>query len=90
MHGVILLQDAISYDKLFSVCGSCVLGPCNVNVVLSVLSSFAIILLRKREMVARIWLSSCCHLTACVLCLFLLVPWVNLWSVFVVVPGHTL
>ena len=49
-----------------------VFGPC-----LSVISSFAIISLRKRELVALHSLSSCCHVAVSVLCLFLLVPWIG-------------
>ena len=47
------------------------------NVVLSVLSSLAIILLRKRKMVAADYNRECVYF----LCLFLGVPWVGLWSV---------
>ena len=52
--------------------------------VLSVLSSFATILPRKRGLVYFN-----CHLTVCVLCLFLAVRWVGLLSVIVAYPGHT-
>ena len=34
-------------------------------------------------------LYSCCCVAVCVLCLFLAVPWVGLWSVSVAFPGHT-
>ena len=44
--------------------------------ILSVLSSFIIILLRKRELVALLKSSSCCHVTASVLWLFLTESWV--------------
>ena len=45
--------------------------------VLNVLSSFAIILLRKREQVALLLtMISCCCVLAC---LFLMVLWVGLW-----------
>ena len=43
-------------------------GPCFVMQYLSVLSSFAFISLRKRELV------SCCHIAVIFLCLFLAVP----------------
>ena len=36
-------------------------GPCFFTVVLGVLSSFAIISLRKRKLVALPNMSSCCH-----------------------------
>ena len=35
------------------------------------------------------WLLSCCRVAVSVLCLFLTVPWVGLWSVIVVFLGHT-
>ena len=44
--------------------------------VLCVLSSFAIILTRKRELIALVLLSFRCLVTVTVLCLFLMVPWV--------------
>ena len=33
--------------------------------------------------------SSCCHLTDSVMCVFLAVPWVGLWSISTEFPGHT-
>ena len=30
-----------------------------------------------------------CVEAVCVLCLFLMVPWFGLWSVSVILPGHT-
>ena len=53
-----------------------------------VLSSFAIILKKKRELVALLWLSSWCLMTVCVLRLSLTVPW-GLQGVIVVFPDHT-
>ena len=50
-------------------------------------SSFAIILMGKRELVALLSLSSWC--TVIVLWLFLVVLWVFLQIVIVVFPGHT-
>ena len=53
------------------------------------LSSFAIILKRKREIVAlRLW-SYGCHVTVKVMWLFLAVLWVGLHCVIVVFPDHT-
>ena len=50
--------------------------------VLCVLSSYAIILLGKRELVALLlFLSSGCHVAVIVLCLFLTVPWVQVCSI---------
>ena len=57
--------------------------------LLCALSSFAIILKRKREKVALLVLSYECLVTINVLWLFLTVPWVGLWCVIVVFPDHT-
>ena len=54
------------------------------GVVHGVLSSLENILLRKRELVALL-----CVVAVCVLCLFLRVLWVGLWSVIAALPGHT-
>ena len=56
-------------------------------VLLYVHSSFAIILMGKREMVVLLSLSSWCLVM--VVWLFLVVPWVCLWFVIVVFPDHT-
>ena len=50
-------------------------------------SSFAIISLRKQELVALPLLRSCCHVVVSLLCLFLAAPWVNLWLAIVPFPG---
>ena len=55
--------------------------------LLYVHSSFAIILMGKRELVALLSLSSWCLLI--VVWLFLAVPWVCLQFVIVVFPDHT-
>ena len=57
--------------------------------LLCVLSSFAIILRRERELVALLLLSYGCLVTVNILCLFLAVPWVGLRCVLVVFPDHT-
>ena len=57
--------------------------------IIFVLSSFAIILTRKRELVALVLLPFGCLLTVNVLKLFLTVPWVGLQFVIVVFPDHT-
>ena len=49
------------------------------NALAGALSSFAIISLRKRELVALLLLCSCSHVAVSVLCLFFVVPWVGLW-----------
>ena len=54
-----------------------------------VISSFAIILERKRELVALLLLSYGRLVTVNVLWLFLTVPWVGLQCVIVVFPDHT-
>ena len=65
---------------------------CCVLVLLSstyVLSSFTIILLRKRDLVAFLKLKSCCCVAFGVLCLFLMVLWVGLQCTIVAFPDHT-
>ena len=51
-------------------------------------SSFAIILTKKRELVALLFLSFVCLVTVTVLWFFLPVPWVGL-CVIVAFPDHT-
>ena len=50
--------------------------------------SFAIILKRKRKLVALLLLSYRCTVTINVLWIFLMVPWVGLQCVIVVFPDH--
>ena len=57
--------------------------------LLCVFSSFAIILARKRELVALLLLSFRCIVTVNILWLYLTVPWVGLQCVTVVFPDHT-
>ena len=64
------------------VCGGCVFG-------LSVLSSFAIILMRNRELYALLKLSSWCIVTVSVLLLFLGVSAVGEQCVNVIFSDHT-
>ena len=52
-------------------------------------SSFAIILKRKRKLLALLLLSYRCYVTINGLCLSLMVPWVSLQYVIVVFPDHT-
>ena len=52
-------------------------------------SSFAKILMRKRELVVLLLLSFGCFVTVNILWLFLTVPWVSLQLVTVVFPDHT-
>ena len=59
------------------------------HALLCVLSSFSIILKRKRELVDLLLLSYGCLVTVNVLWLFLSVPWVGLQCVIVVFPDHT-
>ena len=56
--------------------------------VLNVLSSFAITSQRKRELVALLYLSSCCHMAVIVLSLFLMALWVDLQGMIVAFPGQ--
>ena len=51
--------------------------------------SFAIILKRKRKLVALLLLSYRCSVTINVLWLYLTVPWVGLQCTIVVFPDHT-
>ena len=57
--------------------------------VLSVLSSFAIILPWKKELIALLWSFVWCLVSISVLCIFLAVPRVCLQCVIVVFPGQT-
>ena len=57
--------------------------------LLCVLSSFAIILKRKRKLIALQLLSLRCIVTVNILWLFLTVPWVGLQCVIVAFPGYT-
>ena len=57
--------------------------------LLCVLSSFAVILTRKRELAAVLLLSFGYLVTVKILWLFLTVPWVGLQFVIVVFPDHT-
>ena len=67
------------------------MGVCNCSVFCCALhyvnSSFAIILMRKRELVALLSLSSRCLVI--VVWLFLAVPWGCLQFAIVVFPDHT-
>ena len=58
--------------------------------LLCFLSSFAIILKRKRELDALLLLSFLCLVTVNVLWLFLMVLWISLKCVIVVFPDHLL
>ena len=49
--------------------------------VIFVLSSFAVILLGKRELVALLCLSTWCRLAVIVICLFLTMLWASLYCV---------
>ena len=68
-----------------------IVGFCNCSMfccaLLYVHSSFAIISMGKRELVALLSLSSCCLMI--VVWLFLTMPWVCLQFVIVVFPDHT-
>ena len=67
------------------------MGVCNCSMFCCMLlyapSSFAIILMGKRELVALLSLSSWCLVI--VVWLFLVVPWVCLQFMIVVFPDHT-
>ena len=57
--------------------------------LLCVHSSFAIILKRKRKLIALLLLSYRCCATVNVLRLFLPLPWVGMECVIVIFPDHT-
>ena len=57
--------------------------------LLCIYSSFAIILKRKKKLIALFSLSYRCIVTVNVLWIFLTVPWVGLQGVIVVFPDHT-
>ena len=80
---------SVIVDFLFIV--TLIVGVCNCSLfccmLLYVHSSFAIILMEKRELVALLNLSSWCLVT--VEWLFLAVPWCCLRFVIVVFPDHT-
>ena len=59
------------------------------HALLYVLSSFAIILTRKRELIALLLLTFECLVTMNILWLFLAVPWVCLQCEIVVFPDHS-
>ena len=59
-----------------------------VSLYFGMLSSFTIIMTRKRKLVALLWLSFLCLVTVNVLWLFLTVPWVGLQCVTVVYHDH--
>ena len=83
------LNGSVVVDSLLIV--TPIVGFCNCSMLgyalLYVHSSFAIILMGKRELVALICLSSWCHVM--VVWLFLAVPWVCMQFDIVVFPGHT-
>ena len=62
---------------------------CFCYALLSVLSSFAIDLTKKRKLVTLLQLSSCCLVTVSVMWLYLALPGVCLQCVSVVFPDHT-
>ena len=77
----------ILYLLLLPLCGGC-FGSFFCGVVLNVLSSFAIILMRKRELVASIVVVLSCEWLCSLY--FLAVWWIeSIWSVIVACPGHT-
>ena len=80
---------SVVVDLLFIV--TPIVGVCNCSMfcctLLYVPSSFAIILMGKRELVALLSLSSWCLVI--IVWLFLAVPWVCLQFVIVVFPDHT-
>ena len=83
---LLLLINCFMYFPLF-VGVLCLFVFCCV--VLCVHSSFAIILKKKRKLVALLLLSYRCIVFINVLWLFLTAPWVGLQCEIVVFPDHT-
>ena len=83
---LLLLIYCLMYFPLF-VGALCLYLFCYA--LLCVHSSLAIILKRKRKLVALLLLSYRCIVTINVLWLFLTEPWVGLQCVIVVFPDHT-
>ena len=83
------MTGSIVVDLLFIV--TPIVGVCNCSMFCSTLlyvpSSFAIILMGKRELIALLNLSSWCLVM--VVWPFLAVPWVCLQFVMLVLPDHT-
>ena len=73
-----------SFASLFIVATIVCEGLCGwslfCNAVFCVLSSFVIISPTKRKLVNSLKLCSCVRVTVSVLCLFLTLPWADLWS----------
>ena len=85
---MVLLLLALLFGVLPIGCGAlCLSLFCCA--LLCVLSSFAIILEWKRELLALLLLFYGCLVTVNVIWLFFLVPWVGLRCVIVVLPDHT-
>ena len=88
-YGQLIAYFLIVIDLLFIV--TSIVGVCNCSMfcctLLYVPSSFVIILMGKRELIALLSLSSWCLVI--VVWLFLAVPWVCLQFVIVVFPDHT-
>ena len=87
--GVAGLFGSVVVDSLFIV--TPIVGVCNCSMFCCalpcVLSNFAIILMRNRELVALLSLSAWCLVI--VVWLFHTMPWVCLQFVIVVSPDHT-
>ena len=83
------MQVFVVVDSLFIVApiGIFFVWSSSCNVVFRVLSSFAIISLRKRELVALLKLCTCCHLA--VYGSVSLLHGAIGWSVIMTFPGHT-
>ena len=71
-------------------CADVVFGALFYGLILSAHFSFAIILLRKRGLVVLLQLCSCVRVAVCVLCLFLVMARIVLWSVIKTSPVHFL
>ena len=85
LSGSVVVVSLLIVDPIVGFC-ICSLFCCSL---LCVISSFTIILVGKRGLLALPCLSSCCLVIVIVLWLFLTVPWVGVQCVIVVFPDHT-
>ena len=85
---IVSIPDLCTLTYFYIVCGV-LCWSLFWYALLHVISSVAIILTRKRELVALLFLSFRCIVTVNVLQLFLTVPWVGLQLVIVAFSTHT-
>ena len=101
LYIVLKVKQLLQYESVYDDCNTQILIFCLVcfPLVVGVLClslfcyalifSFAIILKRKKELIALLLLSYRCLVTVNILSLFLMVPWVGMRCVIVIFPDHT-